>query len=241
MQKDLHRASDHALFKRETKDAVTIVPKHLWTTGMQRLYKVLRAYAGYPNSTHGYCQGMHAVAANILTIFQDEPDEDDGVELAFWCLVQLIEDPRFDIASYYMKGFKGWQRDAPLIIKVVKDLEPSPIDPVEATTGMCMKWFSTIFVSETLAPSAYLVVWDAMLAMTHHPDSHKEFVTREMSIRVATALFARAKKEKPEMLSDAEGFKELTSTWARQQTDGQALIEEALAFDASTHFNDFKI
>ena len=55
---------------------------------------VLRAYAGY-NLAVGYCQGMGFIAGTLVMYM---PAED-----AFWCLVILLENPKY-LQGYFDDG-----------------------------------------------------------------------------------------------------------------------------------------
>ena len=62
--------------------------------GQQQLSEILHAYAAV-HPELGYTQGMNTVAAHFILIFPDDP------ESAFWCFLQLLDDPTYGFKEYY--------------------------------------------------------------------------------------------------------------------------------------------
>ena len=68
--------------------------------------KVLRAYAMFDHKI-GYGQGMDRIAGIFLVAFlQGGQSAEQVEEMAFWCLVQLMYNPRFDHQAMIDKGLQ---------------------------------------------------------------------------------------------------------------------------------------
>lgn len=125
---------------------------HPDSMGIQRVRRVLRAYAKY-NPIVGYCQGMNRLAAVALLIL---PEED-----AFWCLVAIIECimPK----DYYVKPWLA-QVDCCVLNDLLankmpvlhKHLVKHDVDLALFT------WFFTVFV-DGFRPELTLRIWDCYL------------------------------------------------------------------------------
>lgn len=143
-------------------DITRTFPKHrLFKTkaGQQRLRAVLRAYAAR-NVALGYCQSMNFVAAMLIMIMKDD-------ELAFWCLVTLIEDPKFGFESYYMPGMAGLRRDMNVCDLLLEKWEPRMLQRLKQagvdSTWLCGQWFLALFCT-SLPMHATLRVWDCIFS-----------------------------------------------------------------------------
>lgn len=128
IRRDLHRTfPSHVYFKDDEGVGQS--------TGRERLYRVLRAYAAHDPDV-GYCQGMGFVAGVLLMYM--------GEEESFWGLHTLLRDPRFFLHGLYTVGF-------PLLNQIV-----------HVFTGLLTKRVPKLVThmeAEGLVPQLYVTSW----------------------------------------------------------------------------------
>ncbi|XP_073245989.1 uncharacterized protein [Porites lutea] len=124
--------------------------------GRAALFRVLAVYALY-NPEVSYCQGMSYIAGMFLMNMEEED--------AFWCLVSILERPKY-LAGYFSDSLGKIQRHAAVFerlmrqrrSKLYKHLEALGVSPLMFLTP----WFMALFTSLPCW-DAVLIMWDLLL------------------------------------------------------------------------------
>lgn len=124
--------------------------------GQRMLFNILAVYARV-NPRVGYCQGMAYVAGVLLMQMPEEA--------AFWCLVALLESPRY-LEGYYSETLDRVQHDAKVFAGLVvarhpelgQHLEDLGVHPLMYVTPWFMCAFTSLPCWDTV-----LSIWDLLL------------------------------------------------------------------------------
>jgi len=126
-------------------------------SGQIALFNVLKGYSIYDKDV-GYCQGMSDMTAFILMYLLEED--------AFWMLVQLLNDKKYNLRARFLPGFPLLQQTfwiwekllAKYVPKIAKHLSAIGISTIFYAT----KWFLLVFLDAF--PFPILVrIWDLFL------------------------------------------------------------------------------
>lgn len=134
--------------------------------GQQELSRVLRAFSVYCPRV-SYCQGMGFIVALLLCHM--------GEEDAFWTLVALMENPKYDLAHVFINGLPKLMRDLDSFSIMVGHFLPKLATHLEQETQLNpsiftkepLRWFMTVFssCSDHLLPRKVVSrIWDIFLA-----------------------------------------------------------------------------
>ncbi|EGC32803.1 hypothetical protein DICPUDRAFT_81386 [Dictyostelium purpureum] len=134
-----------------------IIFRERFNQGQQQLFNVLKAYSIYDQDV-GYCQGMSSIASLLLMYMTEEE--------AFWSLVSLMENPRYQFRGLFLPSFPLLYRNYAIHEILMHDELPkiqSHFSVEGITTSMyATKWFLTIFSGNI--PFPLLVrFWDLVL------------------------------------------------------------------------------
>ncbi|KAL1523088.1 hypothetical protein AB1Y20_018048 [Prymnesium parvum] len=152
-------ADQIAVVDQIKKDTERTWPRHQWLNG-RALARVLTAWARHSPSV-GYCQGLNTLAATLLLLMAEE--------MAFWCLVQLLE-------TRIPHGYFGrtlWRCHAEIeVFKVLLSRRHPRVLPLLERGGLSVELFTTqwmvcLFASDLPLETA-MRVWD-LLCFSHKP------------------------------------------------------------------------
>lgn len=145
---DINRSSrDHIMFKER------------YGQGQVSLFNILRAYSVHaPNL--GYCQSMSDIGAFILKYIEEEE--------AFWILVKIIEDEKFQFYGRYIEGFPLLKRTfyvhnrllEKTLPKLAAHLNKNDIAPELYCLRMYMKPFIDAFPFDMVLRAYDVFLWD---------------------------------------------------------------------------------
>uniref|UniRef100_L2GH37 Tbc domain protein n=1 Tax=Colletotrichum fructicola (strain Nara gc5) TaxID=1213859 RepID=L2GH37_COLFN len=126
--------------------------------GVTKLNEVLLAYARR-NPEVGYCQGMNAIAANLLLIMPSAED-------AFWILSSIIE--KILPAGYYDHSLRSSRADQLVLREYVAEVLPKLSQHFDELSieleALTLGWFLSVF-TRCLSAEALFRVWDVVLCM----------------------------------------------------------------------------
>ena len=144
----LRRECDARVVSVIRRDLDRTYPKHpLFMRGneshaLDKLDNVLRAYANFAPEI-GYCQGLNFLVALLL---MQMPEED-----AFWMLVVLMKEPRFNLQRLFGPGLPMLQdmfrRHELELFETLPDLYTHFLHQGIRTSMYSSAWFHTLFTS----------------------------------------------------------------------------------------------
>jgi len=121
------------------------------------LFNILKAYSVYDPEV-GYCQGMSDMTAFLLMYI---PEED-----AFWVIVKLLNDPKFNMRGIFLPGFPSLQRTFWIFDRLLEKECPKLHKHLAKENVMPMyfgtKWFMLAFLDAFPFPVT-VRLWDVFL------------------------------------------------------------------------------
>eukprot|EP01118_Nematostelium_gracile_P007752 TRINITY_DN2533_c0_g1_i4.p1 TRINITY_DN2533_c0_g1~~TRINITY_DN2533_c0_g1_i4.p1 ORF type:complete len:588 (+),score=125.96 TRINITY_DN2533_c0_g1_i4:122-1885(+) len=131
-------------------------------SGQISLFNVLKAYSVYDPEV-GYCQGMSDMSAFLLMYVTEED--------AFWLLVKLLNDPKYNLHGIFLTGFPLLQRTfwifEQLFEKECPKLQKHFAKESVTTMFFSTKWFMLIFL-DAFSFSITVRIWDLFLYKGYH-------------------------------------------------------------------------
>jgi len=123
-------------------------------SGQVALFNILKAYSVH-DATVGYCQGMSDMTAFILMYV---PEED-----AFWLVVRLLQDPKYNMQDIFQPGFPILQRTFWIFEQLFEKEMPKLFKHFTQESVMTMffgtKWFMLVFL-DAFPFSVTVRLWD---------------------------------------------------------------------------------
>ena len=130
------------------------------TPAQYALYNVLKSFSLFHPEV-GYCQGMQSITALLLMYMTEEE--------AFWVLVCLADDPKYQMAELWREGMPGIHLRFYQLQRVVELFLPKLAVHFEANdiTSPSMyqatQWFITIFLATDMKFGIITRIWDIYL------------------------------------------------------------------------------
>ena len=156
--------SPRKFYKHTLQDpSEMLTPKDLEndaTPTQYALYNVLKSFSLF-NKEVGYCQGMQSITALLLMYMTEEE--------AFWVLVCLAEDPKYQMGELWRVGMPGIHLRFYQLQRVVETILPKLAVHFEANdiTSPSMyqatQWFITVFLATDMKFGLVCRIWDIFL------------------------------------------------------------------------------
>mmetsp|Transcript_38019 Transcript_38019/g.61600 ORF Transcript_38019/g.61600 Transcript_38019/m.61600 type:complete len:324 (+) Transcript_38019:177-1148(+) len=151
IKKDLHRTFPQSDYFKEANGP-----------GQRALYNVLKAYSLFDPQL-GYSQGLSYMTGLLLLYLRNE-------EVAFWCLVRIMKDPKFSYEGFHMANSDSLGKYLHQLEVLLDEYLPKLSAHLKAQ-GVALSFFASEWVitaySRSFPTEVCARIWDAFLYEGH--------------------------------------------------------------------------